>query len=84
MIYLIKKIESVVPYRICLLFNTGEVKTINLYDSLLEWSRTPDSKFRDLLDPEYFTNVRLDSELDTIYWDNGIDLSPEMLYGMAE
>jgi hypothetical protein len=84
MIYLIKKIDRIEPYRLRLLFNTGEIKTVDLYTKLIEWSQSPESKFTALLDPEYFSSVKLDPELDTIFWDNGIDLSPEVLYAMAE
>jgi hypothetical protein len=34
-----------------------------------------------LKDPEYFRQVRVDDELRTIVWPNGLDPSPELLHG---
>ncbi|MBF0539570.1 MAG: DUF2442 domain-containing protein [Nitrospirae bacterium] len=28
----------------------------------------------------YFKTVRVNSDIDTIYWDNGADMSPDFLY----
>jgi len=82
MIYLIKEIISAEPYKLKLKFNTGEIKLIDLEHKLLEWSKTPDSKFKKLLEPEYFVTVKYNDEIESVYWDNGIDLSPNVLYDM--
>jgi hypothetical protein len=34
-----------------------------------------------LADPEYFAQVRVDSEAGTVVWPNGLDLAPEVLHG---
>ncbi|MCY7360964.1 MAG: DUF2442 domain-containing protein [Ignavibacteria bacterium] len=83
MIHLIKNIKSVEPYKIKLEFNNGETRVVDLKDKLIEWSQTPESKFKKLLDSEYFKTVGLNKELETIYWDNGIDLCPDVLYSMS-
>ncbi|MBN8568593.1 MAG: DUF2442 domain-containing protein [Ignavibacteria bacterium] len=80
MIHLIKGIKSVSPYKLELEFNTGETKTVDLKNKLDEWSQSPESKFKELLNPEYFKQLKLDKELETIYWNNGIDLCPDVLY----
>lgn len=84
MIHLIKDIKSVQPYTLKLEFKNGEIKEIDLKAKLTEWSQSPDSKFRQLLNPEYFSSVKLNEELDTIYWDNGIDLCPDVLYLLSK
>jgi hypothetical protein len=63
-----------------LLFNDEQIRTIDLYSKLQKWSDSPDSKFKQLLDPGCFTKVNLNEELQTIYWDNGIDFCPNSLY----
>jgi len=80
--HLIKEIISAEPYKLKLKFNTGEIKTIDLEPKLNEWSKTPDSKFKELLKPEFFVNVKYNNEMESIYWDNGIDLCPDVLYKM--
>ena len=34
-----------------------------------------------LKDPDYFRQVRVDDELRTIVWPNGLDPAPELLHG---
>jgi hypothetical protein len=35
-------------------------------------------------DPDYFRLVRVDPELRTVVWPNGLDLDPEVLHGDHE
>jgi hypothetical protein len=37
-----------------------------------------------LKDPDYFRQVRVDDELRTIVWPNGLDPAPELLHGDFE
>ncbi len=83
MMHLIKQIRNVEPFKITLLFNTGENKTVDLSQKLIEWSQSEDSKFKELLVPEYFMTVKLNPELETVYWENGIDFCPDTLYRWA-
>jgi len=83
MIHLIEEIVEVKPFKLTLKFNTGEIRTVDLEKRLKEWSRSPDSKFKALLNPAFFKTVKLHRELETIYWDNGIDFCPDVLYGMS-
>lgn len=80
MIHLVKNINNIEPYKINILFNTGEAKTIDFNQKLIDWSKSENSKFRDLLEPDYFKTVKLNTELGTVYWDNGIDFCPDSLY----
>ncbi|MCP5051258.1 MAG: DUF2442 domain-containing protein [bacterium] len=84
MIHLIKEIKEVSPFKVKLKFNTGEIKEVDLERKLKEWSKSPGSVYKQLLEPEYFKNVKLNTEMETIYWDNGIDLCPDVLYSMVK
>jgi hypothetical protein len=39
--------------------------------------------FRPLEDPEFFRQVRLDTEAGTVVWPNGVDFCPDVLYSLA-
>ncbi len=80
MIHLVKSIKNVEPFKLNILFNTGEAKTIDFSQKLIEWSKSENSKFKDLLNPEYFVTVKLHTELETVYWENGIDFCPDTLF----
>ncbi|MBI2966976.1 MAG: DUF2442 domain-containing protein [Bacteroidetes bacterium] len=71
---------SVKPFEVTLLFNTGEVRYIDFKNKLKQWTKSPDSIYHGLLNPDYFNKVKLLAGWDTIYWDNGIDFCPDMLY----
>jgi hypothetical protein len=80
----VKNIDKVEAFKITLLFNTGEIKVIDLAPKLKEWTTSPDSKYKQLLNPDYFSKVQLNKELETICWENGIDFCPDTLYTWAE
>lgn len=84
MIHLIKEIKEVSPFMLTLYYKSGELVLVDLEGKLREWSQTPDSKFRQLLDPDYFVTVKLDTEFASIFWDNGIDLCPDVLYELGK
>lgn len=84
MLHLIKHIIKVEPFSISVLFNTGESKTIDLNQKLIDWSKSDNSKFKDLLNPAYFMTVRLNSDLETVCWDNGIDFCPDSMYNWGK
>ena len=83
MIHLVKEIISVEPFKITLRFNTGEVRQVNLADKLNEWAINPESKFAELRNYEVFKQVKLDTEFETLVWENGIDLCPDVLYKLS-
>jgi hypothetical protein len=76
----IKKICDVKPFQLTLEFDNNEIRIIDLEADFKEWSRSPESKFRQLLDPLEFNKVKLNKEMEYIYWDNGIDLCPDVLW----
>ena len=81
--HLVKEIIDIKPYSIRLRFNTDEELIIDLEEKLREWSSKPSSKFRELLDPDFFLQVELNNEMKTIYWKNGLDLCPDFLYSIG-
>lgn len=83
MIYRVRKIHSVTPFKLTLEFNTGEVKEIDFESRFREHSKSSESMYKQLLDPEYFGTVKLDPEFEFVYWDNGIDFSPNSCYMWA-
>lgn len=61
-------------YKISLSFNNGRQGEADL-SSLLN-----NGVFTSLKDMALFSQVSVDSELETIVWPNGLDLAPEYLY----
>lgn len=61
-------------YRIWLKFNDGVEGTVDLSKEL--WG----GMFEPLKDLGLFSQVKLDTEIDTIVWPNGADLAPEFLH----
>jgi|WetSurMetagenome_2_1015567.scaffolds.fasta_scaffold282162_2 hypothetical protein len=84
MLRLVKKIENIESLKLCLLFNTGEYRIINFSERLKDWAKSDTSKYRELLSPDYFKTVKMNFELGTIYWENGIDFCPDTLYAWSE
>ena len=78
--HLIKNIIEVKPYKLILEFNGGEIRSVDLEKKIRSRSQSPDSKYKALIDKNYFASVRLHPEWETIYWDNGIDFCPDVLY----
>ena len=68
----ISKAEYLGDYRIRLWFNNGEVRIVDLANSLRG------EAFRPLHDLDYFKQFSI--RLNTIEWENGADFAPEYLY----
>lgn len=62
-------------YRLRLTFSDGRVGDVDVSDI-----RDRGNLFADLRDPDYFAQVRVDPDIGTIAWPNGLDLAPERLY----
>jgi len=76
----IKKIINVSDYKLNLQFDNNEIKWIDLENKLKSKSLSPESKYTQLLNKEYFKSVKLHPDWETIYWDNGLDFCPDTLY----
>jgi hypothetical protein len=97
MMHFVEKLVSVRPYRLTLLFNTGEVRVVELESFLRTKGGTPHSAYQSLLDPATFCRARLDPESRTVCWDGlareitgegtdqpaPLDLCPDVLYGLS-
>lgn len=70
----VTRVEYLDNYRLLLDFRDGSKKVVDLGDSIVG------EIFEPLRNVDYFRQVRLNPELDTIYWDNGADFAPEFLY----
>ena len=83
MLYYIKKIINVEGYSVICLFNTAEVRTINLEKIIEKYRKSNDGLISKLSDLNYFKTVSLDS-YGTLTWDNGVDFDPDNLYKISE
>jgi hypothetical protein len=63
-------------YRLELTFTDGARGEVDLRD----WIVGAGGVFSALEDPRYFQQVRVNSEVGTIEWPNGVDLCPDVLY----
>jgi hypothetical protein len=70
----IAEMKYISDYRIWLKFEDGSQGEVDLETEL--WGEV----FEPLKDKRFFKRVRLNTELNTIAWDNGADFSPEFLY----
>jgi len=75
MIINVIKAEYVSDYKINLWFNIGECILVDLKDTIFNDHR---KIFQSLRDIEYFKNFSI--IMNTITWENGLDLAPEYLY----
>ena len=72
--HFVKDALYVSEYKLLLTFEDGSAKRVDLEPYL------DGEIFEPLRDIEYFKTVRVNSEIDTIVWDNGADISPDFLY----
>jgi hypothetical protein len=72
MLYYIKKILSVNDYAVSCLFNTGEVRVVNLKETIEKYKKINDGLISQL------------SDNGTLTWTNGVDFDPDVLYKMSE
>ena len=79
MLHFIRKIIEVKPYKVTCLFNTKEIREIDLEPTLKKFST---SNVSQLKDHNYFQTVKLDS-YGTLCWENGVDFCPDVLYSIS-
>ncbi len=73
----VKKAKYLGDYKIKITFNDGNEGIVDLSESL------EGKVFERLKDKQNFSKFRVDEELGTIVWENGVDLAPEYLYFLA-
>ncbi|MBL7065358.1 MAG: DUF2442 domain-containing protein [Anaerolineae bacterium] len=75
------RIQKAIPlkdYRLRVTFNTGEEGIFDLKD----WLNGP--IFSSLKDEEMFNHVAIDEIAGTVFWLNGIDLCPDVVYEQTD
>jgi len=72
--HFVRDVKYVGDYKLQLKFEDGTLREVDLTQHL------DGEVFEPLRKPERFKSVRLNSDLDTIVWDNGADMSPDFLY----
>jgi hypothetical protein len=72
--HFVRDVKYVGDYKLQLKFEDGTLREVDLAHHL------DGEVFEPLRKPERFRSVHLNSELDTIVWDNGADMSPDFLY----
>ncbi len=75
----IRAVEPVGGYRLQLIFTSGEQAEIDLSQRILNRGGV----FAPLQNIDYFQQVRVDREVGTLVWPNGVDLDPDVLYSEA-
>ncbi|MES2274131.1 MAG: DUF2442 domain-containing protein [Chlamydiota bacterium] len=78
MLHTVKKLEYLEGYKLKLRFDDGTIKIVDLENML----KKAKNMLLPLVDLEYFSQVKCDGT--TIYWPNGVDLCPDVLYKMGE
>ena len=68
--------EALGDYRLRLRFEDGVEGVVHLAPHL-----SFQGVFEPLRDPAYFAQARVDPQLGTVFWPNGADLDPDVLYG---
>lgn len=83
MLHYIQKIIDVEDFTVTCLFNTGEVRMVDLTSAVEKYRIINDGLVSQLSDETYFKTVQLDS-YGTLLWDNGVDFDPDNLYAMSK
>jgi len=74
----VKTAEAFEPYKLKVTFDNGEVKIIDMSGFLHRKIYAP------LQDFAFFKRVWVDADLDTIVWENGADICPNVLYEIGQ
>jgi len=72
------EVKPLPKYCLWLRFHDGLEGSVDLSGEL--WG----AMFEPLKNPDYFQQVKVDPELETVVWPNGADLAPEFLYEAAQ
>lgn len=73
----VTSVEVVADHRLRLGFEDGVEGEVDF--SARKWRGV----FDPLRDPSYFSRVKVDAEMGTVVWPNGVDLAPETLHRWA-
>ena len=77
-IHKVRGFEQTGPHRLRVTFEDGLSRVIDFKPIL--WGEL----YEPLLDPDFFSQVRLDPEIHTLVWPNGADFDPATLHDWPE
>ena len=72
------KVEYLYDYKINITFSDNTKHIFDFEQSIKEFINKYD-KFHELLNTSYFSKVRLNEEWNTIEWENGFDICPDLV-----
>ena len=78
MIIGVKEVEYIQNFKLRVVFDNSVKKMVDLGNYL------DGEIFEPLKNIEYFKQVKVDKDIETICWENGADFSPEFLYEIGE
>lgn len=76
--HFVKDVKYIKDYTLEITFEDRTRKKVNLQPYL------EGEIFKPLCNIEFFKQVKVSPDIDTIYWDNGADLSPDFLYEIGK
>ncbi len=76
--HFVKDVSYLTEYKLKLTFEDNIVRLVDLKPHL------DGEIFEPLMNIDYFKNVRINSDIDTIVWSNEADFSPDFLYEIGE
>ena len=74
----VTSVSHITAYQLRVTFSNGVVKQVDLAGEL------HGEVFEPLKDPEFFKQVAVNPETNTIEWPNGADFAPEFLYEIGQ
>ena len=74
----VKRVTYIKAYELRIEFSDGVIKDVDLSEELYG------EVFEPLKDVDYFKQVRLNNETNTIEWPNGADFAPEFLHEIGK
>jgi len=74
----VTEVEYDAGYRLLLTFEDGTRRRVDLAPHL------DGQVFEPLRDIKQFRTARLNTDIDTVVWDNGADMSPDFLYDIGD
>jgi len=81
MLLAVTEFQLLEDFRLRLIFNNGVVKDVDFAE---HWDAMSGPVFQPLRAPEFFAQVTLPHDSETIEWPNGADLAAEFLYEIGE
>jgi hypothetical protein len=75
----VKHTKHLGGYRLELAFSDGVTREVDLKNRIVGRGGV----FRPLADIDFFKRVEVDPEAGTIFWPNGVDFCPDVLYSLA-